>query len=84
MFTFPTEINIVICRIICTIFLHLLLASELKNSLDVMKYSLNQHYKFTDYWVVFLVFLIRGLIILGIEISNILLIVSSDTIPDVI
>jgi len=37
----PSDANLVICRIICTVFLHITLNGELQNSLDVMKYSLN-------------------------------------------
>ena len=49
-----------------------------------MKYSLNQHYKFHNYFTVFLVYFMRGLIIFGIEIANIIVIVQSDSIADVI
>jgi len=41
IFSMPSSISLVICRIICTLFLHILLNGELQNSLDVMKYSLN-------------------------------------------
>jgi hypothetical protein len=49
-----------------------------------MKYSLNQYYKFHNYFVVFILYFSRFLIILGIEIANILLIVFSDDITTVI
>jgi hypothetical protein len=49
-----------------------------------MKYSLNQHYKFSNYLVVFFVYFFRFIIILGIEIANILVIVNKNTIQDVI
>jgi hypothetical protein len=49
-----------------------------------MKYSLNQYYKFHNYFVVFILYFSRFLIILGIEIANILLIVLSDDITTVI
>jgi hypothetical protein len=49
-----------------------------------MKYSLNQHYKFSSYWVVFSVYFFRFIIILGIEIANILVIIASDSLGDVV
>jgi hypothetical protein len=49
-----------------------------------MKYSLNQHYKFSSYWVVFSVYFIRFTIILGIEIANILVIITSNSLGDVV
>ena len=49
-----------------------------------MKYSLNQHYKFSNCSVVFFVYFFRFIIILGIEIANIWVIVNSDTIQEVI
>ena len=49
-----------------------------------MKYSLNQHYKFSSYWVVFTVYLVRFIIILLIEIANILVIIKSEELGDVV
>jgi hypothetical protein len=49
-----------------------------------MKYSLNQHYKFSYYWVVFSVYFVRFIIILLIEIANILVIIKSDSLGDVV
>ena len=49
-----------------------------------MKYSINQYYKFTDFWVVFLVYVFRFFIILGIEIANILVIIASNTLGEVV
>ena len=49
-----------------------------------MKYSINHYYKFTDFWVVFLVYVFRFFIILGIEIANILVIIASNTLGEVV
>ena len=46
---FPANNNVVITRFLCSIVLHVQLASELKHGLDNMKYAVNHQYKFYSY-----------------------------------
>ena len=49
-----------------------------------MKYSINHHYKFSSYLVVFFVYLLRFIIILSIEIANIVVIIASNSLGEVV
>ena len=45
----PEDLWIVICRLLCAVFMHITLSGELRQSFAMMKYALNHSWKFTSW-----------------------------------
>ena len=51
----PGPETVIILRFIASIFLHFMLLDEYKQGLNIMKYSINHHYKFDSWWLAYLI-----------------------------
>ena len=51
----PSSLQIVLCRFLCSIILHVSLANKTKGSFQMMKYALNHYWKFDSWFTAFLV-----------------------------
>jgi putative exporter of polyketide antibiotics len=82
---YPRNLSVVITRIICAIMLHLSMRQEIEHGLYSMKYSLNHHYKFINSgYALYYIGLLRATMILTVELVNLMIILSSNNVLDVI
>lgn len=63
----PTAINIVMCRFLCAVFMHIILSNELAQSFHTMKYALNHPWKFYSWSSAYGVGLQQMLVVLSLE-----------------
>lgn len=42
---------VVFARVACAMILHMALMDEIKRALDLMKYAINHHYRFRNWWL---------------------------------
>lgn len=82
--TYPDSINIVLCRFLCAIFLHIHLSDELNQSFTFMKYAMNHYWKFSKWQVAFLVGFAQMMVIFSVEAVNLAILLTNNTSLDVI
>ena len=81
---YPDGIQIVLCRFLCGIFLHISLADELDQSFKFMKYSMNHPWKFRSWVAAFFVGFAQMSVIFLVEAVNLAILLTNNTILDVI
>lgn len=76
----PPSIDLVVCRFLCAVFLHVKLASKLNQALSMMKYAMNHAWKFNDHWFnAFLIGLSQLTTLVGIELVNMIMLLTDQT-----
>ena len=80
----PPSVNIVLCRFLCAIFLHISLADELNQALVLMKYALNHPWKFDNWYNGYSVGLHQLFVLVFVEFVNLAVLLTNDTIMDII
>lgn len=82
--TYPTSKWIVVARFICAVVLHMALQDEIKQGLDVMKYTLNHSWRFDNWHLAFLCGFLQTIVIVCVEVVNFIAIMSSQEITSVV
>ena len=81
---FPNSAWIVMARFICGVMMHISLSDELEAGMGKMKYSANHPWKFDDWKMAFLAGLLQTFSVIFIEIVNIVVILTSNIILDIV
>ncbi len=81
---YPSSNWIVVARFICAVVLHMALQDEIKQGLDIMKYTLNHTWRFENWHLAFLCGLLQTIVIGLVEIVNFIAIMSSGTVVNVV
>lgn len=82
--TYPSNIEIVLCRFLCAIFLHISLADELSQALSFMKYALNHPWKFRSWFMAFIIGFAQFSAVILVEAVNLAVLLTNNTILDII
>ena len=81
---YPRDLQIVLCRFLCAIFLHVYMVDEIKQGLNFMKHALNHPWKFRNWKVAFLIGFLQAMIIVLVETVNLAVLLTNNTILDII
>ena len=76
----PPSVNVVLCRFLCAIFLHISLADELNQALVLMKYALNHPWKFNAWFDAFSVGMAQMFVLVNVEFVNFFVLLTNDSI----
>lgn len=76
----PPSVNVVLCRFLCAIFLHISLADELNQALVLMKYALNHPWKFNSWYDAYSVGMTQLFVLVFVEFVNLAVILTNETI----
>ena len=82
--TMPHSLWLVTARFCCGIILHMKLADELHAGLQMMKFSLNHEYRFSEFYLAFLAGFLQTTMIIVVESVNILAILASTSAIEVV
>ena len=80
----PADIGLVMCRFLCSIFLHITRADELNQGLKFMKYALNHPWKFHSWKNAFFIGFLQMIVLISVEAVNLGILLSNYTIMDTI
>ena len=78
----PPNLENVICRFLCAIFLHINLSDELAQGLNIMKYSMNHPWKFKRWHHAFFVGFWQMAILVSVEFVNMMILLTNSSIVD--
>jgi len=81
---YPTDYTIVLCRFLCVIFMHVSLAGELSQSLKMMNYACNHHWKFHSWFHAYFVGFSQMSVLVSVEIVNVAVVLTNTTVMDTI
>lgn len=84
LFTYPSSFYLVIARFSCGIILHMMLQGEVESGLDRMKFAINHYYRFENPWIAFLAGFFQATSIIIIEVVNFIVILTAETIIEVV
>ena len=76
----PPSVNVVLCRFLCAIFLHISLADELNQALVLMKYALNHPWKFDSWFDAYSVGMTQLTVLVFVEFVNLAVILTNESI----
>ena len=62
--------DVVLARFICGITMHIKLAPELQQAMNMMKYSINHSWKFDNFRIAFLSGFLQGFMVVSVEVIN--------------
>lgn len=82
-FTEVPDIKIGLTRFICGMIMHMQCNEEIKNGMNMMKYSVNHYWKFSSYRMAFLAGFLQFLAMILITLINYNVITISDTVIDI-
>jgi hypothetical protein len=80
----PSSPSIVIARFMCAIFLHISLAEEINQSFLMMKYAINHHWKFYNWFNAFLVGFFQMFVLGSVEVVNMMVLLTNPTVMETI
>ena len=80
----PPSVNIVLCRFICAIFLHIAMADELNQGLTFMKYALNHSWKFERWFAAYSAGMGQMFVLVMVEFVNLAVLLTNPTIMETI
>lgn len=80
----PTSSSIVLTRLVCAVFLHIILASEVKQGFNMMKYANNHWWLFDSWSAAYVTGLMQMLIVVLLELINIALLLTNASVQDII
>ena len=80
----PATANVVLCRFICAIFLHIALADELNQGLTLMKYALNHSWKFDSWFGAYSTGLGQVFVLVVVQFVNLAVLLTNPTIMETI
>ena len=73
----PSSMQVVIARLICGVFLHVILTSEVKQGLAIMKFSNNHWWLFDSWSAAFIIGFTQMLIVILLEVVNIIVLATN-------
>lgn len=73
-----------VCRFLCAIFLHISLTDELNQGLNIMKYSMNHHWKFKNWFSAYMVGFCQMTVVVSVELVNLIVLLTNGTVMDTI
>ena len=81
---YPRDIQVVMCRFLCAIFLHIYMVDEIKQGLSFMKYAMNHPWKFRSWKMGYFVGFLQASVIILVETVNLAVLLTNNTILDII
>ena len=85
-FFMPSDsLQIIMCRFLCAVILHITLTDEIMQGFQCMKYAINHKYKFGGRWTdAYLIALTQCMVVIVVEIVNLAILCTNHTILDII
>ena len=80
----PRDLQVVLTRFICAIFLHLTIVDGLSESFRMMKFAMNHHWRFKNWVAAFFVGFLEMVVLFLVESINIVILLQNNTILDII
>jgi len=80
----PRDLQVVLTRFICAIFLHLTIVDGLSESFRMMKFAMNHHWRFKNWVAAFFVGFAEMVVLFLVESINIVILLQNNTILDII
>ena len=80
----PASMQIVLCRFLCAIFLHIHLSDELDQSFSLMKYAMNHQWRFRKWYAAFFVGFAQMFVTMWVEVVNLAVLLTNNTCLDII